>query len=168
MSKIYILCVDDELDVLQAVARDLAPMEQCFDIETAASAKEAREVIARMEAGKETALGLILCDHIMPGERGVDLLVALNRRPETSESRKVLFTGQAGLEDTVQAINEAGIQHFLAKPWTRERLLEVARELLTDYVIARDLDPLPYMKCLDAVRLSEFLHQRNRLHGMGE
>jgi CheY-like chemotaxis protein len=168
MKQIYILCVDDELDVLQAVARDLASAEELFPVETAASAAEAKQIVERIKRTKGAALGLIFCDHIMPGQNGVDFLIELAEDPATCRTRKVLFTGQAGLEDTVQAINRAGIQHYLAKPWQKENLLAVTRDLLTDYVIEQDLDPLPFMRFLDAVRLAEFLHQRNRLHGMAE
>jgi len=163
MTKIYILCVDDEPDVLEAVARDLAAAEACFTLETVASADEAKEVIARIKDGDDAVVGLILCDHIMPGQRGVDLLVELSQQPETRQTRKVLFTGQAGLEDTVKAINEAGIQYYLDKPWSKERLLKITTELLTDYVIEQKMDPLPYMKCLDAARLAEYLHKRDML-----
>ncbi len=163
MDKIYILCVDDESDVLRSVTRDLAELEDAFPIETAASADEADRQIDRVfERGDR--VGLVLCDHVMPGRNGVDFLIELRKRPELELTRKVLFTGQAGHEDTVQAINRAGITHYVAKPWKREDLLAVARDELTDYVIDAGVDPLAYMKYLDKGRLAEHVHRQNRTH----
>ncbi len=161
MEKIYILCVDDEPDVLRAVARDLALLEEAFPVETAASADEAKALIGRIQESRDE-LGLIFCDHVMPGQNGVDLLIELRGRLDLDLMRRVLFTGQAGHEDTVDAINRAGITHYVAKPWEREELLQVARDELTSYIIASGRDPLPYMRYLDQERLAEHVHRRNR------
>ena len=44
------------------------------------------------------------------------------------------MTGQAGLEDTVRAVNEANLDHYIAKPWDAEALQAIVREQLTEYV----------------------------------
>ncbi len=51
----------------------------------------------------------------------MDFLVELNGDPATRPIRKVLITGQAGLEDTIRAVNEADLDHYIAKPWTRRQ-----------------------------------------------
>ncbi len=162
MKEIYIVCIDDEPDVLRAVARDLAPLEEGFPIETAGSADEAKQVIDGI-LDNGNCVGLLLCDHVMPGKSGVRLLIELRGHIELEAARKVLFTGQAGLEDTVEAINHAKITHYLAKPWDKEELLKAARDELTSYVIATGRDPLPYMRYLDQTRLAEYVRQRNRI-----
>jgi DNA-binding NtrC family response regulator len=145
--KIYILCVEDEADVLDVVVRELSVLEDVFPIETAGSADEAREAMARIEAEGD-ALGVVFCDHMMPGENGVELLVWMQKHQEWKMSRKVLLTGQAGLDATVKAVNEAGLSHYIAKPWDQDELVKVAREQLSRYVVARKLNPLPYLKHL--------------------
>ena len=45
MSKIYILCIEDEPEVLEAVVRDLAKFEDKFPIESASCVDEARKVV---------------------------------------------------------------------------------------------------------------------------
>lgn len=148
-----ILCVDDEPDVREALIRDLAPFEQAFQLEDAGDAQEASELLAKLsEEGKK--LALIFCDHVMPGESGVDFLIRLTADPAFRLSRKVLFTGQAGHEDTIAAINRARLDHYVAKPWDKAELIEATKRLLTDYVLDNKLNPLPYMATLDTDRLA--------------
>ncbi len=145
--KIHILCVEDEPDVLDVIVRELSVLEDVFPVESAASSDEAREVLADIEA-EGGSVGVIFCDHIMPGENGVEFLVSLRKTEQYRDTRKVLLTGQAGLDATVKAVNEAGLAHYIAKPWDADELVLVAREQLSRYVAARKLNPLPYLKHL--------------------
>lgn len=162
MATIHILCIEDEPDVLEAVMRDLAPFEEHFTLTGVSDAAEAREVLDGLDPEKDK-VGLVFCDHIMPGTRGIDLLIELKKEglQPLEHTRKVLFTGQADHADTIQAVNEAGIDHYLAKPWDVEELRALTRKLLTDYVLRADVSPLPYMSILDASRLAEAIHDRN-------
>ncbi len=159
MSPIYILCVEDEPDVLAAVIRDLAPFEEKFPIESASSVPEARRVVQEMilRRGK---LGLVVCDHLLPGEDGVSFLVSLHRDPRTAPARKVLLTAQAGLGATIEAVNKAGLNHYLAKPWQPEELRAVTRRLLTDFVLEQETDLYPYLTVLEAERLAEKIRRQ--------
>lgn len=151
---LYILLIEDEPDVLDALLRDLGAFEDTFPIETASSADEAREAISAVQhAGDE--IGLIFCDHIMTGENGVDLLVDLQQKDFTRASRKVLVTAHAGLEDTIEAVNRADLAHYIAKPWSKEDLQKVARRELTTYILERKIDPKPYMGKLDPMQMAE-------------
>jgi CheY-like chemotaxis protein len=159
-NELVILCVDDEPGVLDAVVRDLSPLEGAFRVEAANSAAEARSLVAGLPS-RGRALALVFCDHRMPDETGTDFLIALNRDASTRPARKVLLTAQAGHEDTIRAVNLGGLDHYIAKPWTPEALRAVARDQLTSYVIDRQLDPLPYLALLDTTRLAEALRRRN-------
>ncbi|MEX0681172.1 MAG: response regulator [Balneolales bacterium] len=161
-SDIYILCIEDEQEVLDAVVRDLEKLEEQFPVETAGSAEEARKLIDILLEDRKK-IGLILCDHILPGDSGVDLLIELHNNERTHSSRKVLLTGQAGLEDTVKALNEASLHHYIAKPWTKEKLIDVSVQMLTDFVIDEEIDVLPYMQILDTGRLSESIRSRKNI-----
>jgi CheY-like chemotaxis protein len=158
MSPIYILCVEDEPEVLEAVIRDLAPFERLFPIESAATVNEARQAVAEciLPRGK---LGLVICDHILPGEDGVSFLVELQKDPRTAAARKVLLTAHAGLEATVEAVNLAGLNHYIAKPWTQEDLLNVTRHQLTDFVLEQETNLYPFLTILEADRLTEKIRQ---------
>jgi len=151
--QIYILVVEDELEVMDALVADLESFEKLFPVETANTAEEAEEVIQQI-LDEGNFLGLILCDHVLPGKKGVDLLVELQQEQNTNSIKKVLVTGQAGLEETVEAVNKANLSHYIAKPWTKEELHQVVVKQLTGFVIDNKLNPLPYMSMLDAERLS--------------
>lgn len=154
--QIYILVVEDELEVMDALVNDLEQFEEYFPVESANSAEEARTVVNEIyEAGNE--VGLILCDHVMPGQNGVDFLIDLEKSLEKHSAKKVLVTGQAGLEDTIQAINKAHLDHYIAKPWSKAQLEEVVISQLTNFVMERKYNPMQFMMVLDSVRLSEFM-----------
>jgi len=152
--KIYILIVEDELEVMDALVKDLENFEKIFPVETANDTTEAMNVIDYiLDHGHK--IGLVLCDHVLPGKNGVDLLIELQKDEATAKSKKVLVTGQAGHEDTILAINKADLDHYVAKPWTEQELQEVVRDQLTDYVIENEKNLLAYMQILDAEKLSE-------------
>lgn len=161
MSKYLILCVDDERDVLDSVVNDISALESHFVIEAAESVAEAKEILAEASAD-ELQLALILCDHIMPEDLGVDFLIELNSSAETQKARKLLLTGQAGLEETVQAVNHASLDYFIAKPWSGDTLQQVVIDQLTTFVIENDSNLLPWVSVLDAERIMEAI-SNNRL-----
>ncbi|MDI6400795.1 response regulator [Balneolaceae bacterium ANBcel3] len=161
-SDIYIICIEDEAEVLDAVVRDLEKLEATFPIDTATSAEEGRDLVNKLlDDGKK--IGLIVCDHILPGDNGVELLIELHKDEKTMPAKKVLLTGQAGLDDTVKALNEAKLHHYIAKPWSKEELNEVAVNLLTDFVLENEPNVLPFMNVLDAERLSEAIRSGKTL-----
>lgn len=159
MKEIYILCVEDEREVLEALEQDLAVLEDHFPLETAESAAEARQVAAKI-LDREGRIGLILCDHVMPEENGVDLLIDLSKQELTRASRKVLVTGQAGLDATIEAVNRAELSFYIAKPWDPEKLVTTAKRLLTDYILETGVDPKPYLGVLHGERLFKAIHEK--------
>lgn len=162
MEKIYILCIEDEPEVLEAIEQDMAALEDHFPLETAENANQAREVIGKiLEQGHR--IGLILCDHVMPRENGVDLLVNLSKKEKTRAARKVLVTGQAGLDATIQAVNHAELSYYIAKPWDPKKLIATAKRLLTEYIIEEGIDPKPYMNVLDRETLLKAIHDKGLL-----
>lgn len=159
MNKIYILCIEDEPEVLEAVIRDLAPFEDKFPIEPVSSAAEGRRVVDEVIL-KHGKLGLAVCDHILPGEDGVSFLVGLQQDERTASSRKVLLTAQAGLQDTIEAVNKANLNHYISKPWKAEELRAIAKRELTEFVLAEETDLYPYMTILDADRLADKIREQ--------
>ena len=152
MSRLVILCIEDEDEVRDAVARDLEAFEPTFLIEMTEDADEAGQVVAEVTAADD-AVALVIADHRLPGMQGTDFLIELHSEPATAMARKVLLTGQAGHEDTIRAINEASLDHYISKPWTEEELHSVVREQLTEYVLRNVEDVLPYVALLDGARL---------------
>jgi len=160
MNQIVILSIEDEVEVRDALLRDLEPFENHCRVEAAEDTEDARRVLAETKEAGDRA-GLVLCDHLLPGETGVEFLVGLNEDREMARARKVLITGQAGMDDTIKAINEAGLDYFITKPWDPEQLQDVVRDQLTEYVLGdREHDVLPYVSILDSARLLDAVGQR--------
>lgn len=157
----YILVVEDEPEVAAAIASALEPLENHFVVEVASSAEDAAAVVEDAKA-KGRRPGLVLCDHVLPGRQGVEFLIDLQRDPATASARKVLLTGQAGLQSTIQAVNNAGLDHYIAKPWDDSELVAVSRRLLTDHVLATEEDPVRFMNGLDACRIAEAVRRGNQ------
>jgi len=156
--KLYILCVDDEKDILEAVENDLAPLEEYFHLELANTTSEAESLIKKIQSQGDR-VAVLFCDHLMPQENGVELLVRLHKNLATQGIRKVLLTGQAGLDATIRAINEAGLKHYVSKPWDAQELVRIAKNQMTEYILEEGIDPGAYMPALDHVRLSHGLRR---------
>jgi response regulator RpfG family c-di-GMP phosphodiesterase len=151
--------VEDEPEVANAIAAALASLENHFPLEIANSAEEAATLVDELEA-RAQPLGLVLCDHVLPGRQGVEFLVSLQDHPATASTRKVLLTGQAGLQATIQAVNQAGLHHYIAKPWNNRELVAVCKHQLTEYVIEKEENLMPYLPLLDTELLAEAMRQR--------
>lgn len=149
MSELVILVIEDEAEVRAAIVRDLASLTSQIRVDEAESVDDALAALAEARDSGDH-VGLILADHRLPGRSGVDLLVSLHDHEDTAPIRKVLITGQASHSDTIRAINDAALDHYIAKPWAPEDLLAIAVEQLTTYVIATGLDALRYAAVLDA------------------
>ncbi len=163
MNQIAILSVEDEPEVREAIRRDLRPYEKHFRIEAAEDVADAREAIAQIEEDDDV-LGLILCDHRLPGETGVEFLTQLHGDEEHQAVRKVLLTGQADQKDTIRAINEGGLHHYIGKPWKPEELVDVVRNELSEFVLRSEkIDPMPYVSILDGPRLLDKISRGTRI-----
>ncbi len=157
--RLTVLILEDEPPVREALQRDLAPFAATVRVEVAEDVPDAWQVVEEVDHDGDL-LALVLADHRLPGASGVDFLVQLHDDPRTVDSAKVLVTGQADQRDTIRAVNEAALDHYIAKPWDAEELRAVVREQLTDVVIARRLDPLPHLRALDAARALPLLRDR--------
>jgi diguanylate cyclase (GGDEF)-like protein len=131
----HIICVDDEEGILTALRQQLGARfgREC-EIAVAQSAKDALELVEELERDGE-ALAVVIADQIMPGMKGVDFLEEVHRRsPDTT---KVLLTGQAGLDAVVAAINRAGLNRYIPKPWDEPDLRLTVESLLKTFRLHR-------------------------------
>lgn len=152
MSELLVIVLEDEAEVRDAVVRDLRSFLSVVRVDEADTVDDAHAVLAEATAAGDR-VGLVVADHRLPGRDGVDFLVELHDDPATASIRKVLLTGQADHQDTIRAINDAGLDWYVAKPWDPVELRAVVVRQLTDYVVDSDLDPLPFASELDAPRL---------------
>ncbi|MEZ5085326.1 MAG: response regulator [Tessaracoccus sp.] len=157
--KLAVLVLEDEPPVRTALARDLAEFAGAVRIEIAESVDDAWEVIGEIATDGDI-LALILSDHRLPGTTGVDFLVSSTQDQRTASARRVLVTGQAGHQDTIRAINQGRLHHYIAKPWETDDLKNVVRDQLTTFVLDNGIDPLIALPALDAQRAMSALRRR--------
>ncbi|WP_413284386.1 response regulator [Vibrio sp. MA40-2] len=164
MNKYLILCVDDEREVLDSVVQDLSEFEDNFIIEGAESVAEAKDVIQEY-IDDNIKLALILCDHIMPEQTGISFLIELNHNELTKPARKLLLTGQADLEATVEAVNSASLDFYIAKPWHGNELVATLKQQLTQYMIENEADLMPWARVLDTEKIFNALASKRSQFG---
>ncbi|MFM8448541.1 MAG: two-component system response regulator [Haliscomenobacter sp.] len=156
MEKIYIVCIEDQREVLNAVVHDLAAFEDKFLVEECESVDEAMDVIEDIDTQGDY-LGVVVSDHVMPDKNGIDFLVALHQDERFRKTKKILLTGLATHQDTIHAINHAAVNRYLSKPWDSTILQQYVRTLLTEFILESGIPYVPYLKWLDQEVLYEKL-----------
>ncbi|MEM6426774.1 MAG: FAD-dependent oxidoreductase [Cyanobacteria bacterium P01_D01_bin.128] len=132
-NKPVILTVDDDPDVLQAIARDLR--RQYGDrhrILRADSGQAALEIVQELTLRNDT-VALFLVDQRMPQMSGVEFLEQASQI--FPEAKRVLLTAYADTDAAIHAINIARLDYYLLKPWDppEEKLYPVLDDLVDDW-----------------------------------
>lgn len=139
MANPIILTVDDEIQVVNAIERDLRRhYGQDYRIMKATSGTVALETVQRLKQ-RNDQIALFLVDQRMPDMEGVAFLAeALKLYPD---ARKVLLTAYADTQAAITAINVVGLDHYLMKPWSppEQHLYPVLDDLLSDWLTTADV-----------------------------
>jgi CheY-like chemotaxis protein len=125
MSKPAIICVDDELVVLESLEIELKKaFGHDYIYEFAESADEALEIIEELNE-EEVDVLMIISDWLMPGMKGDELLIDIhNKYPQLVT---VLLTGQADQEAVERAQEQANLHAYLQKPWKSNELIQTIK-----------------------------------------
>jgi len=118
-----ILCVDDDQEMLDAVAPHLALR---YQLHLATSGADGLDALA---LHPDTAV--ILSDLRMPGMNGAAFLAA--SRAVAPDARRVLLTGCVDMSAAIAAINEGQICRFLTKPSSPQTIIEAVEFGLSEY-----------------------------------
>lgn len=129
MTRHRIMLVDDEQAILKALGRVLR-MLPC-EHEGSRFSLEVESFVsphAALARAHEVVFDLFLVDYRMPVMDGVTLLRRV--RQLQPDAARLILSGYADLNALIDAINEAGIERFIAKPWDdRELMAAIARSL---------------------------------------
>lgn len=117
--KRYILVVDDEVQVIRGIIRELSGWAKQNNIRVtgAVIGREALEFIEN----HENEIELVIADMRMPGMTGGDMLLTIqDRYPDVAT---ILLTAYTDREELAKAV-KAGIYAYIPKPWETEELIE--------------------------------------------
>ena len=155
MNRKTIVCVDDERLVLLALRDQLSRfLDEAYEIELAESGEEALELFDELSQS-QTDIPLIICDQIMPGMGGDELLIRIHAQyPQTL---KILLTGQTRLEAVIKIINAASLYRYVSKPWDGTDLSLTVREALRSYEQTQQLQTQQLALLQSEGRLRQFL-----------
>lgn len=115
--RVRVLVVDDEPGVRTWLANML---DKDYDVTLCADAGAAREALQR------DAVQVIVCDHMMPGENGLDFCqwLHLGHHPAV----RIMITGHNERALLVDALNSQALFRFLVKPFSRHEFLQVVQD----------------------------------------
>ena len=133
MAPPIILTVDDEIQVSNAIERDLRRYyRKAYRIVKATSGSVALDTVLQLKQ-RNDQIALFLVDQRMPGMEGTHFLTAAMKF--YPEARKVLLTAYADTEAAITAINDIGLDHYLMKPWgpPEVNLYPILDDLLSDW-----------------------------------
>ncbi|MBE9111008.1 FAD-dependent oxidoreductase [Nodosilinea sp. LEGE 07298] len=133
MAKPIIFTVDDDPDVLQAIARDLRRhYGEHYRVMRASSGAAALEALRQITL-RQDPVALLLVDQRMPEMSGVELLEQAVRL--APDAKRALLTAYSDTDAAIRAINEVSLDYYLLKPWDppEEKLYPVVDDLLADW-----------------------------------
>lgn len=105
---IRILFIDDEVNILRAIARVF--LDEAYEVITASSGEEALEILSR-----HSPVQVVVSDFRMPRMNGVELLRTI--RKQWPDVVRLVISGYADTAAIVSAINDGQIYRFIPKPW---------------------------------------------------
>ena len=135
-----LLFVDDEPNVLKALRRLFH--HENYLIYLAENGAEGLEIL------RQNKVDLIISDMRMPEMSGAEFFAhTVEQWPETV---RILLTGYADLQSTIDAVNKGKIFSYCNKPWNDEELKLLVRNALEQKRLREERD-----------RLSAVIHQQN-------
>ncbi|CEF53373.1 response regulator [Acetobacter ghanensis] len=120
-SQIRALIVDDQASIRQVLANSLAEI----GFTNIAQRKDGKEALEYLD---QNPTHLVISDFNMPVMDGLALLRAVRSNPKIQKVAFIILTSEAS-KDLVQEAVKAGVNNFLAKPYTVAKLREVLEKV---------------------------------------
>jgi response regulator RpfG family c-di-GMP phosphodiesterase len=118
-----VLCVDDEVNVLNALKRLFR--KEGFTLLTASSGADALNLL------QDHPVHLIISDQRMPEMSGTELMAKV--RGAYPDVVRIILTGYTDVDTITESINQGHIYKFFLKPWNDQSLVLEIRQALEQY-----------------------------------
>lgn len=123
-----ILCLDDEIDNVEALERLFRKKYKVFK---ATSGAEGLEVL------KKEPISLIISDQRMPNMTGVEFFAkSMKTHPDAI---RILLTGYTDIESIIDAINSGQVYRYVTKPWDPVDLANTVDKAVEKYELSHEL-----------------------------
>ena len=132
----HVLFVDDEENILNALRRLLADEE--FEVLTATSGEAGLEILRNTPE-----MAVIVSDQRMPQMSGVEFLA--QARETVPAALRIMLTGYADLQATMDAINRGGTCRYITKPWQDHELVQTIRDAVAQYRLMNENQRLTHI-----------------------
>jgi thioredoxin reductase (NADPH) len=129
----FIILIDDDIQVLRALQRDVnSKYRQSYKVAAVASGNEALELVRELKL-KNEEVALFISDQRMPGMDGVSFLE--KAKEIYPDAKQILLTAYSDIEVAIKAINDIKLDYYQLKPWNppEEKLYPVIDDLLDDW-----------------------------------
>lgn len=126
-----ILCVDDEIDNVDALER---LFRKKYNVLKAVSAAEG---LAKLKAHTDGRVALIISDQRMPQKTGVEFLK--ESMEYVPEAIRILLTGYTDIESVIDAINSGEVYRYITKPWDPVDLTNTVDKAIERYDLSAEL-----------------------------
>jgi thioredoxin reductase (NADPH) len=129
----FIIIIDDDIQVLRAIQRDVRnKFRDEYKVLATESAAEALDAVKELKLKNET-VALFISDQRMPEMEGTAFLE--KAKEFFPEAKKVLLTAYSDIDTAIKAINNLRLDYYLLKPWNppEEKLYPVLNDLLDDW-----------------------------------
>ena len=128
ISSAAILCVDDEIVILESLKEQLKRyFGDRYIYEVAESANEAWEVIEELQE-EEIKILIIVSDWLMPGVKGDEFLIQVHQK--FPQLITIMLTGQADRSAIERVKQEANLYACFYKPWQEQELCQAIASAL--------------------------------------
>lgn len=118
-----ILCVDDDVNILEGYRRQL---RKEFSLEIAVGPTEGLQVLTT-----QGPFSVVVSDLQMPEMNGIQFLSKV--RELSPDTTRLLLTGKADLQSAIDAINQGQIFRFLTKPCSSDQLADALTAGVSQY-----------------------------------
>lgn len=155
--KSRVLVVEDEKPLLSYLSTLLT---REYEVHTAETTSQAENILSDID------VHVVLCDHDMPGEKGLDFLTRMRSvRPKT---QRILLTGHAETDVFLKAINEGDVLKFLVKPSSMEEIRNAVELGLSEFERLNESEEIEKENQELHTKLHSVPFVSRRLHSMAQ